>query len=329
MTPNRHKPILWLIAIVAMGAVAVLVLTQTRIGESVKRESARVFDYEYIPNQNIDVDGTEAAQGADSIYKDFRKKFRFHYQGIGMASFADSSRMILLSDLPPHFETDSVAPIFSKFTHKTELRRHPIGYDGYTTDMVILLGNATRENCDRLTERLNKELFFSDYKPVAMTLPAEERRQYFTKNNTDYQITLNEFNTWFLEEGEGFVHLDDTATVLTVADIFAKQARGVYFSRQPGFVAWAVAKNADIAPQIKDMRQFTLDADLILGALADSSTLVIIGRERQSPLHELPPLQIESILLLAATTEKELSQSLDINDLMAGKMVNGRDWCPT
>ena len=329
MTPNRHKPILWLIAIVAMGAVAVLVLTQTRIGESVKRESARVFDYEYIPNQNIDVDGTEAAQEADSIYKDFRKKFRFHYQGIGMASFADSSRMILLSDLPPHFETDSVAPIFSKFTHKTELRRHPIGYDGYTTDMVILLGNATRENCDRLTERLNKELFFSDYKPVAMTLPAEERRQYFTKNNIDYQITLNEFNTWFLEEGEGFIHLDDTATVLTVADIFAKQARGVYFSRQPGFVAWAVAKNADIAPQIKDIRQFTLDADLILGALADSSTLVIIGRERQSPLHELPPLQIESILLLAATTEKELSQSLDINDLMAGKMVNGRDWCPT
>ena len=329
MTPNKHKPILWLIAIVAMGAVAVLVLTQTRIGERVKRESARVFDYEYIPNQNIDVDGTEAAQEADSIYKDFRKKFRFHYQGIGMASFADSSRMILLSDLPPHFETDSVAPIFSKFTHKTELRRHPIGYDGYTTDMVILLGNATRENCDRLTERLNKELFFSDYKPVVMTLPAEERRQYFTKNNIDYQITLNEFNTWFLEEGEGFVHLDDTAMVLTVADLFAKQARGVYFSRLPGFVAWAVAKNADIAPQIKDMRQFTLDADLILGALADSGTLVIVGRERQSPLHELPPLQVETILLLASTTEKELSQSLDINDLMAGKMNDGRDWCPT
>ncbi len=68
---------------------------------------------------------------------------------------------------------------------------------------------------------------------------------------------------------------------------------------------------------------------LILGALADSSTLVIIGRERQSPLYELPPLQIETILLLASTTEKELSQSLDINDLMAGKMNNGRDWCPT
>ena len=158
----------------------------------------------------------------------------------------------------------------------------------------------------------------------------EHKRQYFAKENIDYQITLNEFNTWFIEEGEEFVRLDDTSKAFTVGDIFAAKERGVFFSRQPGFVAWALAKNADIAAAgLADIRQFTLDADLILGALADSATLVIIGRERQSPLYELPPLQVESILLLASTTEKELSQSLDINDLMAGKMVSGKDWCPT
>ena len=329
MNRRRHRILLWLVAALAIIGVGALVVSRTSVGEMVKRESARVFDYEYIPNQNVNIDSCGAAKGMDSIYTDFRKKYRFHYQGIGMASFADSSRMILLSDLPPHFETDSVASIFAGFAHRTELRRHPIGYDGYTTDMVILLGNATQENCDRLIKRLSKELFFSDYKPVVMTLPAEEGRQYFAKGNIDYQITLNEFNTWFMEEGEGFFHLDDTNTVLTVSDLFAQKARGVYFSQEPGFVAWAMAKNEDLAGQVGHIRQFTLDADLILGALADSATLVIIGRERQSPLHELPPLQIESILLLASTTEKELSQSLDINDLMAGKMANGRDWCPT
>ena len=329
MSKLPYKLTHWLIAIVAIVVAVVLLLSRTGVGESVKRESARLFDYEYIPNQNVDVDHCEAAGMADSVYKDFRKKYRFHYQGIGMASFGDSSRMILLSDIPPHFETDSIAPIFAEFTHKTEMRKHPIGYDGYTTDVLILLGNATQENCDRLIRRLNKELFYSEYKPTVMKLPAEEKRQYFAKENIDYQITLNEFNTWFMEEGEGFIQLDDTSKVMTVSDLFASQARGVYFSQQPGFVAWVVAKNADIAAQVGDIRQFTLDADLILGALADSSTLVIIGRERQSPLNELPPLQIESILLLASTTEKELSQSLDINDLMAGKMNNGRDWCPT
>lgn len=329
MNNKPHRTLLCLIAIAAISAAVVLLLLRTGVGESVKRESARLFDYEYIPNQNVVIDRCEAAGLADSIYKDFRKKYSFHYQCIGMASFSDSSRMIMLSDIPPHFEIDSIVPIFAKFTHKTEQRKHPIGYDGYTTDVLILLGNATQENCDRLLKRLNKELFFSEYKPTVTTLPAEEKRCYFAKENIDYQITLNEFNTWFMEEGEGFIQLDDTSKVMTVSDLFASKARGVYFSQQPGFVAWAVAKNADIATQVGDIRQFTLDADLILGALADSSTLVIIGRERQSPLYELPPLQIESILLLASTTEKELSQSLDINDLMAGKMNNGRDWCPT
>ena len=360
MRKNLHKLTRWLVAIAAIGVAVVLLLLWTGVGESVKRQSARLFEYEYIPNQNVDIDRCEAAGMADSIYKDFRKKYRFHYQGIGMASFGDSSRMILLSDIPPHFETDSIAPIFAEFTHKTEQRKHPIGYDGYVTDVLILLGNATQENCDRLIRRLNRELFFSEYKPTVMKLPAEEKRRYFAKENIDYQITLEEFNTWFMEEGEGFIHLDDTNTVLTISDIFSKKARGVFFSLQPGFVAWALAKNADlleyghparqqgyghlarVAVDGQDartpndgqdartpIRQFTLDADLILGALADSSTLVIIGRERQSPLYELPPLQIETILLLASTTEKELSQSLDINDLMAGKMNNGRDWCPT
>ena len=329
MNNKAHKKLVWLVAIVAIGVAVVLVLLRTGVGESVKRESARLFEYEYIPNQNVDIDLCEAAGMADSIYKDFRKKYRFHYQIVGMASFSDSSRMILLSDIPPHFEMDSIAPIFAEFTHKTEQRKHPIGYDGYVTDVLILLGNATQKNCDRLLKRLNKELFFSEYKPTVTTLPAEEKRRYFAEESIDYQITLNEFNTWFMEEGEGFIHLDDTSKVMTISDLFAAKARGVYFSQQPGFVAWAVAKNGDIAAQVGDIRQFTLDADLILGALADSSTLVIIGRERQSPLYELPPLQIESILLLASTTEKELSQSLDINDLMAGKMNNGRDWCPT
>ncbi len=351
MNNKAHKKLVWLVAIAAIGVAVVLLLLWTGVGESVKRQSARLFEYEYIPNQNVDIDRCEAAGMADSIYKDFRKKYRFHYQTVGMASFSDSSRMILLSDIPPHFETDSIAPIFAEFTHKTEQRKHPIGYDGYVTDVLILLGNATQENCNRLIRRLNRELFFSEYKPTVMKLPAEEKRHYFAKENIDYQITLEEFNTWFMEEGEGFIHLDDTNTVLTISDIFAKKARGVFFSQQPGFVAWALAKNADLLEYghlarvavdgqdartpndgqdaLAPIRQFTLDADLILGALADSSTLVIIGRERQSPLYELPPLQIESILLLASTTEKELSQSLDINDLMAGKMNNGRDWCPT
>ena len=192
---NSKRLIQWSAVIVSIIVAVIFIVQRTPLVEGVKRESAKLFDYEYIPNQDVAIEGTEAARAADSIYKDFRKKFRFHYQTIGMASFADSSRMILLSDIPPHFETDSIAPIFAKFTHKTELRKHPIGYDGYVTDVVILLANATQENCDNLIRRLNRELFFSDYKPTVMPLPAEHGREYFVRANTN---GTNNTNIYFI-----------------------------------------------------------------------------------------------------------------------------------
>lgn len=329
MKISKKSAIIWIVAagLVAIGSI--FAFSNRKIIENVKRETAKLFVYEYIPNQNVNLDSCEVSRKKDTIYQDFRNQYRFHYQTIGLANFADSSRLIMLSELPPHFELDSIPVIFKQFNHKVEVRKHHIGYDGYVTDVLISLGNATQENCENLIKRLNKILFYTDYKPAITELPVTHKRQYFAEENIDYQITLNEFNTWFMEENEGFMTLKDTNTILTVSDMFKKKTRGVFFSQQPGFVAWAIAKNKDISPQKKFIRQFTLDADLILGALADDSTLVIIGRERQAPLYELPPLQIESILLLASTTEKELSQSLDINDLMAGKMNNGKDWCPT
>lgn len=237
--------------------------------------------------------------------------------------------MILISEPPPHFEIDSIKSICEKFTHSVEIKTHKIGYDGRITDILILLGNATEENTNIIIKKLSKELYFSDYKSKPISLPTESKRTYYTKSNIDYRISLYEFNEWFMESEEQFIVLDDTSQIETVQSIFDEQKRGIFFSRLPGFVAWAIAKKSDLSEQLDHIRQFTLDADLILGAISDSVTLVIIGRERESSLHELPPLNIESILLLASITEKELSQSLDINDLMAGKMRNGKDWCPT
>ena len=79
METQRHKAFVRLIAVVAIGVTVVFLLLRTGVGESVKRESARLFDYEYIPNQQVDIDRCVAAEMADSIYKDFRKKYRFHY----------------------------------------------------------------------------------------------------------------------------------------------------------------------------------------------------------------------------------------------------------
>jgi len=301
----------------------------TSLKDVVKKQTATLFKTEFIPSQNMNMETRDVFTHKDTIYQDFRDQFKYHYQTIGLASFPDSSRMILISDPSPFFEIDSIKSIFKDFTHTVETKKHKMGYDGFSTDIIISIANATQENLDSRISKLSKLLYLSDYKPAITHLPLQKGRIYYSKENIDYQISLYEFNQWFIEDDEKFLDNKDTNKTYTVENLFKSKKTGVFFSENPGFVAWSISKKSDLKEQLSYIRQFTLDADLILGALADSAMLVIIGREREAPLEELPPLQVESILLLASVSEKELSQSLDVNDFLAGKMNNGRDWCPT
>ena len=301
----------------------------TKVAESIKQQTAVLLKKEYIPNQNVDMESTLAFQRLDSVYDAFRQQFRMHYQTIATATFPDSSRIILIAEPAPFFEPDSLEAICSRFTHQTSRHNFKIGYDGHVTDMAVVLGNATTENLDNLVAKISRQLYLSDYKPNAINLLGGDKRHYFTSDNLDYQITLGEFDDWFFTAGEAFIDESDTANDLTVSDMFQQKRRGVFFSREPGLVAWSIRRDSDLSEQVSDIRRFALDADLILGALRDSTTLVVIGREREASLETLPPLRVETVLLVASISSKELSQSLDINDCMAGKMGNGRDWCPT
>lgn len=301
----------------------------SKMVEGIKQQTATMLKKEYIPDQHVNLENTLAYQKADSVYNLFRKHYRMHYQTLGTASFSDSSRIILISEPAPFFEPDTLERILSKYTHKTDKKFFKIGYDGRITDLMVVLGNATTENVDSLVARISRHQYLTDYKPNAINLLSDKKRKYYAPESLDYQISLADFDQWFFNDNEQFIDTQDTSKTLTVNQIFKQKRRGVFFSKAPGLVAWSIRRNSDLIKQVGDIRQFALDADLILGALRDSTTLVIIGREREASLEVLPPLRVETVLLIASISSKELSQSLDINDCMAGKMPNGRDWCPT
>ena len=330
MTSTTKKTVL-IIGAAVLAAIAAFAIfgKHTKVAESIKQQTAVLLKKEYIPDQHVALETTLAYQKQDSVYDLFRQHFRMHYQTIGTATFEDSSRLILIAEPAPFLEPDSIEQICQKFTHQTAQHHFKIGYDGRITDLMIVLGNATTENLDNLVAKLSQQQYLSDYKPRAFDLLSDEKRHYFTKESLDYQITLGEFDDWFFAAEEAFIDERDTAHDITVSDMFRKKRRGVFFSRAPGLVAWCIRRDSDLIRQAGDIRRFALDADLILGALRDSTTLVIIGREREANLETLPPLRVETVLLIASISSKELSQSLDINDCMAGKMANGRDWCPT
>lgn len=172
----------------------------TKLAESVRQQTAVILKKEYIPNQNVDLASTMAFQKADSLYADFRQHFRMHYQTIATATFPDSSRIILIAEPAPFLEPDSIESICDRFTHQTSRRTFKIGYDGHVTDMVILLGNTTTENLNNLVAKISQQQFLSDYKPNALDLLDGTKRHYFTQDNLDYQITLGEFDDWFLPQ---------------------------------------------------------------------------------------------------------------------------------
>jgi hypothetical protein len=295
-------------------------------------ENTNSFTYvpeEIIPDQKFDVKQTQAFQNGEIIHSDFRENFKYHFQTVGLAEYPDSSYVFVISEPSPQVSEEDIKMIFSQFNCDYEIKQHKIGYDGFARDMLVVVGKATKENITNLKNNLHSKLYFTPYKSERSTieLPVKESRQYFSKSNLNYEISLAELNKWFMEENELFV--DANNNIFPITEILSNNKYGVFFSKDAGFVAWVIDKQEDLNRQKQNIRQFTLNADLIFGAFSNHNKLVIIGRERESSLSELPPLNVETILLLASVKDSELSQSLDLTDLLAGKMNNDYDWCPT
>ena len=282
-----------------------------------------------IPNQEFDIKTTLAFQNQTKIHSDFRKNFKYHFQTVGLAEYPDSSYVFIVSEPSPQISEEDIKKTFSQLNCDFQIKQHKIGYDGFARDMVVVVGKATKENITHLKNNLHSRLYSSSYKSERSTteLPVKESRQYFSKSNLNYEISLAELNKWFIEENELFA--DANNNTFSIKEMLSNDKHGVFFSQNAGFVVWIIDKQKDLNLQKQNIRQFTLDADLILGAFSNYNKLVVVGRERESSLSELPPLNVETILLLASVKDSELSQSLDITDLLAGKMNNDKDWCPT
>jgi hypothetical protein len=117
---------------------------------------------------------------------------------------------------------------------------------------------------------------------------------------------------------------------LNCASILDKHKNGVFLSTEPGLVLWSFPRNTPLENFATEAREFALDSDLILGAVSSSDQLVIVGRERTTPVAQLPPLRNETILLLASAREDELSQSYERRNPLAGRydIQNRMDWAP-
>jgi hypothetical protein len=126
-----------------------------------------------------------------------------------------------------------------------------------------------------------------------------------------------------------FVPVEGGGTT-SLRQILESRRSGVFESDQPGIVIWSVKRNADLDDDVIDAREFALDSDLILGAVASQNQIAIVARERSIPADALPPLRTETMLLLASANVDQLGQSYERTNVFAGKydVQQNLDWAP-
>lgn len=281
----------------------------------------------------IMVANTEAFRCFNSVYDDFRSKFPFHFQCVGIAEYPeDLSCIFLISEPPPSVTENEISKVFSSNDYSLEIKQQKLGYDGYIKDVVLTVSSVTHDQVIELEKSLHKLLYSSDYKAERATLrlPVSEGRKYFSSKSINYQISLAELHNWFINNKDKELFMIPNNQNASVSSLLKNAQAGVYLSYKPGFVAWVINKNEDLSKQKSSIRKFVLDSDLIFGAFSNAQKLIIIGRERDCSVSELPPLCTETILMLASCSQPQLSQSLDIMDVLAGKISSRNiDWCPT
>jgi hypothetical protein len=263
---------------------------------------------------------------SEENWKAFREAYPYHIQAIAISNpNPDGTRTLIVAEPPPHVTLQSLvamAPQVGKPVVKTQ----KIGPDGWVRDVLIELPPIGDNDLRTLLDRIHQHLFGTTYK--AYVLPITNGARAPTTAVLDLQVSAGDLSNWLIRNQERFSPLYGGDAV-PIGRILSQGPSGVHFSAEAGLVTWVVPRHANLAQFRREARQFAVDSDLIVGALAGPARVAIIGRERIVPVSVLPPLRAETIFLLACVDTDELAQSYERMNFFAGEIgYQNFDWAP-
>jgi hypothetical protein len=256
-------------------------------------------------------------------WETFRRTFPYHIQGV---AYDQRSGDLIISEPPPHVTFKKFQEMFPELT-QLEVKETPVGCDGWVKDIVAQVPPMEEPKRRDLFDRINLYLFHTTYKADVLNLPARRANLDNTDLPLDVTVTSADLNDWLLNKNESFESVV-TGEQMAFSEIVSQKKSGVYFSDAPGLIIWAIDRKKSLDNYSAEARQFTVDADLIVGAVSDAEMLVIAGRKRILPLDAFPPLRTETILQLAAVKNADLAQSYERKYPFAGKFNDKDDWAP-
>lgn len=282
----------------------------------------------YMVLGRANIENTMAYSDQLELWQEFREKNPNNYQTVGIKAYEDKSYNIILSEPSPSLSLEKLESFIEKYHGIVFTHTCPMGIDGWLKDAVLCFNGVRKYKMPEFRSELFNLLYGTDYKAAFEDLSEIAGHTDFLKENINYQISAEELQKWFIDDGQLLIE-NGSNNEYSLEDLLNKELNGIYYTKEPGMVVW-ILNLYDDTPGDFDVpaRMFALDSDLILGAVGKGNTVAIIGGERQLPLHELPPMRVETMKLLASTSKAELSQSYERNNIVAGKMTNGKDFAP-
>lgn len=267
----------------------------------------------------------------ENVWKEFREKNPYNIQIEGLKRYEDNSYVAIISEPNERVSEDDLKDFFDDYNCEFRTDTIKLGYDGWLRDAVVSFNDLDEEDIPEFSKKLSKLLYGTDYKASVMDFNTIPEHTAFSSFDLNGQVTEEELRKWFLEDKEQLVNYDKDGVTTTLSEIFnaSRDKTELYYSKESGFVVWVLEAGECNKDDFKvAARKFSLDSDLILGAIHSGNSVAVIARERCVPIYELSPMRQETLCLLASTEEDELAQSYERTSLFAGKQKGGKDFAP-
>jgi hypothetical protein len=266
------------------------------------------------------------APASTEAWKRFRAAQPFQTQVVALSkAAAGQPRTLIVSEPSPRLTWARLTTLLGPAVTGCERRDWFVMSGGSVSDVVCsVAGTIQTDWPDRLAQLQLEAQGSTEGAPV-VALPVPARRM--VAHSLDLRYSANDLHGW-LTSNSGRFRSNAIAPEVSLNDILDRGVRGVFWNQDRSLIVWAVDRGGAIDNARSDIRRFSVGGDLLLGALANKMTAVIVARARLEPLAHLPPLRSETVLLLAGSAERELAQSYERNDLIAGRGTDGVDRAP-
>jgi hypothetical protein len=284
---------------------------------------------------------------AEGAWKRIRAVFPVHAQILARCQNPNTKKtIIVLTEPPPHIVPGNADAIIralftvqSRSIGSVQRRRQPLGYDGYAEDLVIEVDTGTPQVQAQLDDSLASLAglaFGSTYKAGILEVD-QLPRSIIANAPPAVEVGKEELFSWLLGPAAQKLTLLDGGGAITLQERVANGELGTYYSVTPGLVVAIVPRGSHglLNDRVEDLRRFVVDTDEFLGAIKLSDNQVaLVGRERTTALAAVPPMRLETVMLLASTRAPQLAQSYERLRAFAGKLLSdagetfGWDWAP-